>query len=933
MKRAFFVKTSALLAIIFIAICATSCAYLSSHTHLSSYRGGPKPAVDLKVGEGFVNPLGYYESRPRFSWRMPDETVSKFQSAYQIQVTSSDSDFSEKHALWDSQKVSSSETSWVKYEGKALRSRQEIIWRVRYWNELDEPSNWSSINHVEVGLLDNNDWQALWIGHANTAHEKTAEHNPSTQKVIATPQYFRKTFNVSGKIKKARLYITAKGIFKPSINGHAFTDDVMTPGWTPYAKRIETLTYDVEDYLVAGENTLGIILAGGWYSGRVYHFLDRDHRLPPRVLAQLEITYDNDETFILKTDDTWQATQNGPIRFASNYDGEKYDQHLEMPGWDKPLYTASGWSQAIEEPVDKNVKLRPKRHTPVKTKLVIPAVNIIKTQTNAVIFDMGQNMVGVPNIRIPVIQGQEVQLRFAEALHKGAFYTDNYRSAASSDYYLPSKTGTINYQPTFTFHGYRYIEISGHDTRALPALEWVEGLVQYSDFALYSNFHSSHDKLNQLSKNIAWGLRGNFLDIPTDCPQRDERLGWTGDAQVFAAPSMYMADVYGFWSAWLESVREEQAENGMVPLYVPHISWLDFASSGWGDAATVIPWELYRLTGDIAILEDNYEMMQKWVSFHKSKSKAYISSMWSFADWLQPYPITKKRANWGDTNVNLISTAYFARSVALTLNTARVLHKPDDVMKLEKLHDSIRSVFRDHFFDEVLKVKDGVTTQTSYLLPLAFGLFNDADKQKALQYLKALIFEANTHLRTGFLGTPLLSRVLPESGNTDLMYELLFKETYPSWFHSINNDATTTWERWDSYSIRDGFNPQGMNSLNHYAYGTIARWFYEGILGIQASEAGFKRLRIAPQFGSQLSEAKGSYRTPEGEVSVDWKIIDDMLWMTVVIPKNTRADIVLDQARPETIRVNQQSKENAHLPIMLVPGTYQIEAEIILNAK
>lgn len=858
---------------------------------------------DLKVGEGFRDPIGYYESSPRFSWKVPQLASSKkkvniqqdsYQKSYQIQVAEQFPLSEQSYLLWDTGKIHSSDNAWIKYAGLPLASRQQFKWRVRYWDNSDRASAWSEVQSVELGLLNNEDWQAQWIGHPDTAD--TAE--PS-QMTLATPQYLRRSFTLTKSIKRARLYITAKGLFKAYINGKEIAPhDAMTPGWTPYDKRIETLTYDVTATLVKGNNVIASSLAGGWYAGRVFKFTEREHQVPARLLAQLEIVYDDGSSKIVTSDDKWLASQQGPIRFASIYDGERYEQDKEIVGWNEPdgLLEEGVWMPVITQSIEKTIALSPKRHAPIRHTDTLSAVSIVSNenahQKGRVIFDFGQNMVGVPRIELPVIEGQEVTIRFAEALHKGEFYTDNYRSAQSTNYYLPAKSEVITYQPTYTYHGYRYIEISGFDTSKQPNLAWVQALVQHSDVKLHASFNSSHSKLNQLSDNILWGLRSNFYDIPLDCPQRDERLGWTGDAQVFATPSMYLADVYGFWSAWLQSVREDQQADGLVPLYVPFVEWINWASSGWGDAVTIIPWDLYTLTGDIQILKDNYGMMKRWLEYHRSQSVEHISSMKTFGDWLQPFPDTSDgNGNRGDTDFQLISTAYYARSVELTMNVAKELGKETEVEQFFSLHQQIKTAFRQTFFDEKLNVKKGRATQTSYLLGLHFGLFNESELATARQKLIEQVNEAHNHLQTGFLGTPLLLAELQKAGRTDLAYDILFNETYPSWFYSVNNGATTTWERWNSYSLEEGFNPQGMNSLNHYAYGSVYRWFHEGILGINPATPGFKNILIAPQIGKYLSHANGEYDTPQGKVNVTWRKEKNYLSLSIIVPPNSTADV------------------------------------------
>jgi alpha-L-rhamnosidase len=863
--------------------------------------------IALKVGEGFRNPIGYYESKPRFSWKLAQNDVlapnvrseqSNVQQSYQIQVANQFPLSEQSKLLWDTGKVESTENAWVKYAGLPLNSRQQVKWRVRYWNNNERLSAWSEIQSIELGLLNNEAWQAQWIGHPETL----VSANPS-QATLATPQYLRRVFTLSKPIKSARLYITAKGLFKAFLNGKEVApNDAMTPGWTPYDKRIETLTYDVTSMLASGENVIASSLAGGWYAGRVFKFTEREHKVPAKLLAQLEITYEDGSKKIIASDNEWKASLQGPIRFASIYDGERYEQSKELGRWNESakIKEPSAWLPVTTESIDQNVALSPKRHAPIRHTDTLSPISIVSNEKlheqGVVIYDFGQNMVGVPQIELPVIKGQEVTLRFAEALHKGEFYTDNYRSAQSTNVYVPAKTELIRYQPTYTYHGYRYLEISGFDSSKEPNLSWARALVHHSDVSLHASFNSSHSKLNKLSDNILWGLRSNFYDIPLDCPQRDERLGWTGDAQVFATPSMYLADVYGFWSAWLQSVREDQKEDGLVPLYVPFVEWINWASSGWGDAVTIIPWDLYMLTGDVQILQDNYDMMKKWLDYHSSQSSGHISSMKTFGDWLQPFPDTSEgNGNRGDTDFQLISTAYYARSVELTMKSALALGKKADAGQFKLLHDQIKTSFRQTFFDQALNPKKGRATQTSYLLGLHFGLFSKSELATARQKLIEQVNQANNHLQTGFLGTPLLLAELQKAGRVDLAYDILFNETYPSWFYSVNNGATTTWERWNSYSLEDGFNPQGMNSLNHYAYGSVYRWFYEGILGINAATPGFKKILIAPQIGEKLSHASGDYQTPQGEISVEWRKENKQLSLNIVVPPNSTADVVIPQ--------------------------------------
>lgn len=918
-KRTFFIT---LLSIVFLSV--TSC----------NQKGTLEKAKHLTISEGFKNPLGFYDTTPTFSWKLPALENNKSQSAYQIVVASSPDLLPNNPDLWDSKKQHSDQSVWLKYQGEKLQSRQKVYWQVKYWNQDEEAALWSTINHFELALLDNSDWKAKWVG-LNTAKDSIRGRE---NVLIHKPQYLRKGFELSNDVASARLYITAKGVFDVSINGENVSDDVMSPGFTTYDKRIETLTYNVSNLIESGQNTIGVELASGWYSGRLlWNTTPWDNSISPKVLCQLELTMKDGTKEIITSDETWKGTTNGPLQFAEIYDGEIYNANLAMPGWKTTNFDDKNWTNVEVENLDKNIKLEPKRHTAVKAKIELTPKEITE-KDGAVIFDLNQNMVGVPRVSVPMKKGDTLQIRFAEMLSPdGTFYTKNYRSARSTDYYIAKEDGTINYTPKFTFHGFRFVELSGFDTSKEPTKDWVKGLVLYSDFDDNGTFKTSHTKLNQLQSNIVWGLRGNFLDIPTDCPQRNERLGWTGDAQVFGPTSMFNADVYKFWASWLQSVREAQLEDGAIPWTVPDTRGNKIASSGWGDVGTIIPWKIYKRTGDVGFLEDNFEMMKAWVGYHQKKSKNNISNMMSFSDWLQPYPESGK--NTGDTSRNLIGTAFFARSAKLTALAAEVLGKTKEQAKYEGIYKEVASAFDKKFFDKTGKVKGATETQTSYLLALAFDLLPDHKVKNAQANLLHKLKEADFHLRTGFLGTPLLSKVLDEMGEIDMVYKLIFNETYPSWFYSINQGATTIWERWNSYSKTEGYNPMSMNSLNHYAYGAIGEWMYERIGGIAPLEAGYKTIKIAPKPRKPLTSASTSLETPYGKVSSSWKVKGNEFQLSVIIPPNTSAKVIIPANTNKELLLNGnqfideqnvklENKSDVVFELFIQPGTYNFTSKI-----
>lgn len=904
-------------------ICLCSCTSVEYKTH---------PPVGLSVNEGLKNPLGFHTSNLRFSWKLPPGSY-QVQQAYDVRVASTIKQLSSPD-LWRSGKVLSRQSTFVQYEGKPIGSRDQFFWQVRTWNERGQPSAWSKAAVIELGLLNNTDWQAQWIGLTETSELLFSKQQTRLYKT----RYFRKPFVVENiNIKKARLYVTAKGLFEASINGKKVGDTWMTPGWTPYQKRIETLTYDVTAMLNSGSNAIGLALAPGWHSGRMGHAQRHWIAKPaPQGLAQLEIVYENGQKHVIATDHTWKGTTNGPIVYSEIYDGEQYDARLDIRGWNTALFSDREWLQAETSPIADDVKLLPKSHPPVRVKHTLPAISVQEISPGVAIFDLGQNMVGVPRLKIPVKKGRSVKVNFAEMLKKkDELYTDNYRTALSRNEYIPNTNGIVEWSPTFTFHGFRYLSIDGYDADETPDVSWVSGLVQYSDFEPTGTFNSSHQKLNQLHSNIVWGMRGNFLDIPTDCPQRDERMGWTGDAQVFADTSMLNAGVHSFWSAWLQSMREDQLDSGGISNVIPNITG-NFSMSGWGDASTVIPWSVYHATGDINLLADNYEMMRKFVGFYEAEARDYIVSTQTVGDWLQPYS-HQKDPRWGDTDETLIATAYFAYSTKLTLDAARILSKPQDVAELQALYTNIKTAFDEKYFDEDGKVTSAYETQTSYLLALGFDLLPEYKKQYALARLVKQIEKADFHLRTGFLGTPLLAEVLDKFGHRDLMFRILFNENYPSWFYSIDQGATTIWERWNGYTHKDGFIPK-MNSFNHYAYGAIGEWMYKRIGGIRPLEPGYKRIGLAPRPGGPLTSAEASYESPYGLIRSEWVKTDTTFKMMIEIPPNTTAQVDVPMTFSQTLLVNDTlvsehakinliQKEAKRQVFLFQPGSYTLSVE------
>lgn len=708
----------------------------------------------------------------------------------------------------------------------------------------------------------------------------------------APSPYLRREFSVNGNVEKARLYATAYGLTELYLNGNRIGDDYFIPGWTEYKKRLHVHTFDITNAIQQGQNTIGAILGIGWHPWSLgFRTKSNPNGDKQELLCQLSITYADGSRQIISSDKSWKAA-NGPILSSTIYDGERYDARKELGNWSSPGYNDKNWQAVQARSIDEGVALDPLPNPPVRKIEELTPITVNEPAPDRHVFDLGQNMVGWARISVPGHPGQKITMRFAEMLNDdGTIYTENLRSAKATDEYICKGSGTETWEPRFTFHGFRYIELSGFPKGTKPQKQWVTGVVLHNEMRPTGTFTSSHKKLNKLQSNIRWGQKGNFLAVPTDCPQRDERLGWTGDAQVFTSTANYNFDTLAFFAKWCQDMRDSQFSNGGIPYVIPNVLGQG-AGSGWHDAAVVVPWEVYKSFGYRRILEDNYDMMKRSVSFYDKSdhTKDFIYNGDSFGDWLQPYQLSK--GNRGDIPRDLIGTAYFAHDADLVSRIADILAKPDDVAEYQTLYRSVSSAFAKKFFDGNGKLTTRHETQTGYLLALAFDLLPEEQRQPAFDNLVRLITkEASGSLRTGFLGTPLINPTLTRFDRNDLAYSVLFNDRYPGWFFSIDQGATTMWERWNSYTKADGFGDRGMNSFNHYAYGAIGEWMYETIAGLSAAQPGYKHLLIAPEPGGDLTEASATLETPYGIAKSTWVRTPGKLSINITVPPNTTATV------------------------------------------
>lgn len=880
-----------------------------------------------------ANPLGIDVVQPRLGWRMQGERAGARQTAYRILAASDPSLLRHGAAdLWDSGKIASDQSVQVVYSGKRLGSRQRVHWQVMVWDEREQHAV-SDPAWFELGLLNRSDWKARWIGAALTGGPRTNVPAP----------YLRKPFNLPDNVQSARLYVTAMGLYECSINGQSVGEDTLTPGWTDYHKRVQYQVYDVTDLLHEGENVLGAILGDGWAAGFVGLGARQNYADRPRLLAQLEATLADGRKVTLTSDRTWKH-QFGPLLENDLLMGEAYDARLEMRGWDAPGFDDKGWlgvnlfeaSNAALVATNGPTVRRIQELSPVAAPSEHRDFLSVKY-----IFDLGQNMVGRVRLRGSAPAGTTVTLRFAEVLDaEGNLYTTNLRSARCTDYYTFRGEGEEVWEPKFTFHGFRYVELAGYPGPVTS--DTITGVVLHSQMTQTGDFICSEPLINQLQHNILWGQKGNFVDVPTDCPQRDERLGWTGDIQVFVRTAAFNMDVAGFMTRWAQDVADAQNEAGMVPAVVPSAAFpLPDGGPAWADAAVICPWTIYLCYGDTRILAENYETMTRFMDFMIKTSPGYIRCAPDFEGW-------PGFGDWLSINANtprdLIGTAFLAYDANLMAQIAAVLGKTREAAKYRKLFGEVKKAFGARYLkggkqavsaapaSQMRQMMDGADaisrgnlksveygpitsrvfntdlftpTQTAYVLALHFDLLPARLCAQATAELVADIERRGMHLSTGFVGAPYLPHVLSNNGRSDVAYALLHQKTWPSWLYSVTQGATTIWERWDGYTEENGFQDPGMNSFNHYAYGSIGAWLYNTVAGIEIDPAqpGYKHTILRPQPGGGLTHASARLQTLYGELASEWKLSDGAFEWRVVVPPNTTATahLPLTDARPATL--------------------------------
>ncbi len=901
-----------------------------------SFRDVPQPMsfdiTNLRC-EYLVNPLGIDVTHPRFSWEMVSGNRGKQQKAYHLLVADSKEALENNEGnIWNSGKIHSGESFHIAFKGKPLISGKDYYWKLKVWDEQQAESGWSEVQHFSIGLLQKSDWKAKWIGAPSVLPATVQDEN-----IIPPSPLLRKEFAVKKQVKKARLYATALGVYEMYLNGKKVGDQILAPEWTDYFTRVQYQTYDVTDMLTGSENVIGAMLADGWYTGVLFtHGKPQrgNYGFDRRLLAQLEIEFTDGSRDMITTDDSWKMLADGPMKEASIFDGEVYDARYMPENWMKPGFDTQRWDPvAVDNSV--SVILNAQINEPIRIVKEIKPVHFFRAPNGNYIFDMGQNMAGWVHIRLPYNPGKKIILRHAEILMEDStLYTQNLRTAKQTNVYIPARETTIDYEPRFTYHGFRYVEVAGLTEE--PTLEHITGKVVASASKLVSEFSSSHKDINQLWSNIVWTQLSNLHSIPEDCPQRDERCGWMGDAQIFCQTAIYNMDLGAFYTKWFKDIRDGQKEDGRYPNYAPQVGMVFYDAPGWTDAGIIIPWKAYLNYGDKRILEEHYPSMKKFIDHvHRENPDLIRVNVvgQNYGDWVngntikaENYPTDK-----GDVARDLFNTAFFYHSVQILADASKVLGKNKEYAYYDKLAKNIRSVFVREFISKEGRVKG--ETQAGYALALEFDLVPENLRANAARFMVDAIAEYDYRVSTGIQTITRMMKQLSKNNHTEVAYQLLESRRFPSWIYSIDQGATTIWERWDGYVKGRGFQRWQMNSFNQYAIGSVGEWMHGTIIGINYDEKqpGYRHFVLTPTPGGSLTWAKGSYKAITGKVEVAWKKEGGRLTVEVDVPANTTATLVLPtlqevQEGGQPLSANKYvkllSKKNAQTSLNLASGKY-----------
>lgn len=896
----------------------------------------PELTLTALTVEHLQDPAPIATPLPRFGWVIAGDAAGVRQTAYELELST------EGTVIWSSGRVESPASTAVRYTGEPLRSRTAYDWRVRAWIEgRPEPTDWASA-HFETSLLDLGEWQARWVRpvqppavreyySAGAALAGLARPEGPPQDRLHPPRQLRQVFQAAQQPSRARLYISARGIYEARLNGAPVGDEVLAPGFNSYPSRLSFQAYDITDQVAAGENVLGVTLADGWYLGRIgLSGSSANYGEYLEGIWQLELEYpDGSSQVVVSGPDVRSAT--GPWVYADLFIGEYYDARAEVPGWSQAGFDDADWSP-VEVRDDALDQLTPFAGEPIRRVLEFPAERVFRDSAGELVVDLGQVIAGWVRLRVQAPAGTHLTLEHSETLDADGVFFSNIMgpNKDQTDHYIArgEPDGEV-YEPTFTFHGFRYVRVRGLPGDLAPGD--VTAVVIASDLAPTSELTTSDDRINRLHANVLWSQRANFLSIPTDCPQR-ERAGWTGDLQVFIPTAATNANVLPFVERWLADLRADQLLDGQVPIIVPTIPALagddlggDLqvgpSSAAWSDAVTMVPWALYERYGDEQVLRDNYDAMVQWVEYQtriaaaelhprfaenppSPEQRARQAALWNtgfhFGDWLAPStlvaaPMPDAAMIAPALTAELVAPMFQANSLKLIAQVAKLLGREKEAADYAERHQQVREAFAAEYFDADGRLP--VQMQGPYVVALAFDLVPEELKPRVVEHLAELVRAAGDHLDTGFVSVPYLLDVLWEGGQPELARRLLWQDTLPSWLYEVDHGATTIWETWGAVLPDGTVTPA---SMNHYAFGCVDDWLFRRLAGIQPTEPGYRRSRIQPDFDAGLDLVRASHLTPYGRLAVEWERTAEGVAVRVEVPHNTEAELVLG-GHPEVV--------------------------------